>query len=267
MLWYRKDRVDHPPATWREMIEMAGQLPPDENGIEVQGARYEGYTVWFNSLLASAGGSILDDRGNVSLAPKPTRRALSVIRDVARSGAADPSISNDKEDETRLAFQGGDATFMVNYPFVYPAAMEEAPEVFENMGVAPWPRVDPDEPARVTLGGFNLGVGAFTRHPGKAFAAANCLRSAKNQIRAAEGGLTPTRTDLQTHPKVLEAYPFADVLFASIEEGSVRPLNPAYNDISLAVQRTLHPPASVSPAEVGALRDAVDDAVNSRGLL
>jgi multiple sugar transport system substrate-binding protein len=267
LLWYRKDRVERPPATWRELVDMAEALPAGENLIEVQGARYEGYTVWFNSLLESAGGAILDERGDVGLAAEPSRRALSVIRSVARSAAADPSISNMKEDETRLAFQDGRAAFMVNYPFVYAAAKEEAPEVFEQIGVAPWPRVDPAEPAHVTLGGFNLGIGAFTKQPEAAFDAANCIRSPRNQIRAAQGGLTPTRTELQTDPAVLEAYPYADLLFESIELGSVRPLNPAYNDISLAVQRTLHPPGSVEPSKVDELREKVDDAVNSRGLL
>jgi hypothetical protein len=45
-------------------------------------------------------------------------------------------------------------------------------------------------------------------------------------------------------------------------------VSPAYNDISLAVQGTLHPPRGIDPkSDVKALRDLVDDAVNSRGLL
>ena len=37
--------------------------------IEVQGRQYEGLTVWFNSLNASAGGSIIGPTGNVTLGP------------------------------------------------------------------------------------------------------------------------------------------------------------------------------------------------------
>jgi hypothetical protein len=45
-------------------------------------------------------------------------------------------------------------------------------------------------------------------------------------------------------------------------------VSPAYNDISLAVQGVLHPPRSIDPkSDVKRLRDLVDDAVNSRGLL
>ena len=58
LLWYRKDRVPTPPATWAEMVDMAEKI--GEGGrIQVQGNRYEGLTVWFNSLLASARGSVL----------------------------------------------------------------------------------------------------------------------------------------------------------------------------------------------------------------
>ena len=63
MLWYRKDLVPKPPETWDEMIEMAKKLPPVEGNILEQGQKYEGYVVWFNNLVASAGGEIVDAEG------------------------------------------------------------------------------------------------------------------------------------------------------------------------------------------------------------
>ena len=39
LLWYRKDLVPNPPATWDEMLEIARQLPAGERAIEVQAAR------------------------------------------------------------------------------------------------------------------------------------------------------------------------------------------------------------------------------------
>jgi multiple sugar transport system substrate-binding protein len=163
LLWYRKDKVPGgtPPATWEEMIQIADGLPEGENYIEVQASRYEGLTVWFNSLLESAGGSMLSGDGEsaeVSLPEEPTRAALEVMRNVARSSAADPNLPNSLEDEGRLAFQDGRAAFMVNYPFVYDAIEEARPEIFDQLGVAPYPSVVEGEPAKVTLGGYNLGV-------------------------------------------------------------------------------------------------------------
>ena len=80
-------------------------------------------------------------------------------------------MSNQREDTGDQAFNAGRAAFMVNYPFVYAAAKADAPKVFKNLGVAPWPSVDPGTTAKVTLGGFNLGVGKFSDHKDVAFAA------------------------------------------------------------------------------------------------
>ena len=146
LLWYRKDLVPNPPQTWAEMIRVAESLPANQGAIQVQAAKYEGFTVWFNSLLASAGGSIVDNRGKVALPSGPTEAALKVMKDVATAKGADPSISVNQEDQGRLAFQAGTSAFMVNYTFVYPAFQQEAPNIFRNLGVALWPRVDPDEP-------------------------------------------------------------------------------------------------------------------------
>jgi multiple sugar transport system substrate-binding protein len=269
LLWYRKDLVPNPPTTWDEMIKMADALPAGKNFIEVQGARYEGLSVWFNSLLESAGGRILTKSGAVSLARAPTQKALQVMRDVAHSKAADPSLSNSQEPDGELTFQNGKAAFMVNYPFVYVAIQKGNKDVFKNLGVALFPRVDPDRPARVTLGGYNLGVSRFSNHRQADFEAAQCLEQPENQIRYAVGdGLPPISESLYQDPKVVKTFPYANLLLQTFQAGSTRPVSPAYNDISLAIQGTIHPPASISPSSgVSSLRSRVDDAVNSRGLL
>jgi multiple sugar transport system substrate-binding protein len=268
LLWYRKDLVPNPPTTWDEMIDMAEKLPAGQNKIEVQAKRYEGYTVWFNSLLASAGGQMVK-QGKPSLATQPTQKTLEIMKRLATSSTADPNIANADEGTTDQVFNAGKAAFMVNYPFVYAAAKSDAPEVFQNLGVALWPRVDPNEPSHVTLGGFNLGVGAYTKQPKVAYAAAQCLLDDKRQIlRATKDGLPPVKESLYDNAKFREANPFADLLLQTFRDGSSRPVSPAYNDISLAVQGTIHPPRNIDPkSDVKALRDLVDDAVNSRGLL
>ncbi len=61
LLWYRSDLVKTPPVTWAQMIDDSIQLAKEgkPHYIEIQGAQYEGATVWFNTMLASAGGSVL----------------------------------------------------------------------------------------------------------------------------------------------------------------------------------------------------------------
>ncbi|MDQ3147047.1 MAG: ABC transporter substrate-binding protein [Actinomycetota bacterium] len=271
LLWYRKDRVDEAPETWDDLIAVAEELGED-NLVQVQGNRYEGLTVWFNSLVASAGGSILEGSGEepeVTVGDDATTRALEVMRDLATSSVADPTLSTSSEDEGRLAFETGGSSFMVNYTFVYPSAETNAPEVFENLAWARYPGVEAGEASKPPLGGINLGVGAYSDDPDLAFDAASCLAGAENQIVAAQkGGLPPTREALYDSPEMQEAFPFADLLRESIADAAPRPITPAYNDVSLAIFQTIHPPGSIDPeSATKELEDKIGQAVTSGGLL
>jgi len=269
LLWYRTDRVARPPQTWDEMIDMAEALGA-QGTIEAQGERYEGLTVFFVSLLASAGGSVLATDGQtLALEPGPARRALAVMRRLARSPAADPGLARAREDQARLAFEAGGASFMVNYTYVWPSARANAAHIARHMGWARWPAVDAQHPSRVTIGGINIGVGAFTRHPRAAFAAAVCIAARdKQRLAAVRGGLPPTSVSLYDSPEVRAAFPFADVLLATLRDAVQRPQTPLYNDVSLAISRTLHPMREIEPgADMQRLRGALDRALHSEGLL
>lgn len=263
LLWYRKDMVDQPPETWEDLIAMAEEM---DTNVEVQAAAYEGYTVWINSLIQSAGGQILEDPDTAALAEEPTRAALEVISSLANSPVASPSISNSREDTGRLAFEAGDAFFQVNYPFIYPSAA--AIEGFqEKIGWAPYPRVDADTPAKAPIGGFNFGVGEFTEHPDEAFDAVACLRNERNQrIAAVKGGLPPTLSALYDNPDFQKDYPFAELIRDSIDTGAPRPATPLYADLSLALFTALSPPSGVDPEAAGELKQVVQDALDGKGL-
>jgi multiple sugar transport system substrate-binding protein len=293
LLWYRTDRVANPPVTWDEMLREAESISLAAGGgsagdgsaaegrsatkgdsaagtIEAQGARYEGLTVLFVSLLRSAGGRLLDESGRrVALPPAPTREVLELMRRFATSAAAPPNLAVEREDEARLGFESGRSAFMLNYPFVWPSARDNAPEVARNMGWARWPRVRPDLPSRVTLGGINIGVAAFTRHADAARDAALCLTSAEHQRLAARlGGLPPTLEALYDDSDVRARFPFADTLRETLRDAVQRPATPLWSDVSLAVSHTLHPMRGIDPDETQQrLRDAVERALASEGLL
>jgi multiple sugar transport system substrate-binding protein len=137
------------------------------------------------------------------------------------------------------------------------------------MGWARWPSISRDRESRVTIGGINLGVGAYSKHPESAFAAASCLASENNQrLAAVKGGLPPTITSLYRDSKVREIFPFADILLETLNNGVQRPQTPLYNDISLAISHTLHPMRSINPEkDVRRLRKKIERALHSEGLL
>ena len=272
LLWYRKDLVKQPPKTWDQMIDEAENLK-EAGSIQVQASRYEGYMVLVNALIESAGTEILSSPEEVGLEQKPTEQALQVIGRLANGGAAPPSLSTSDEDTARLGFEAGESAFMTNYTFAYASAEAEAPDVFKNMGFARFPRVDASKPSKPPLGGFNLAVSSYSENKDVAFEAAACLANDKSQKTAVElDGLPPSRSDLYTDKAVTGAYPgFAELVKESIEAAGPRPTTPAYQDVSLAVQRSLHPPDKIDPEDTESIYDelksSVEDAVKREGLL
>lgn len=271
LLWYREDLVPEPPTTWAGMLDMSRDLARQgkPHYVEIQGAQYEGLTVWFNSLINSAGGSILNPSATEPSLGPPAVRAASIMRDLARSPAADPSLPNQMEDQNRLAMESGVAAFEINYPFVYPSMKSNNPTLFKNFRWAVYPRVDADRPSRPTIGGIDLAVSAYSRHPDLAFDAALCLRDRENQLNAAlKGGLPPTLRALYDEPDFMKEYPFSKEVLTSLESASVRPLTPAYQNVSIAVSHTLSPPSDIQPeSDVSTIREQIDEALRSEGVI
>jgi multiple sugar transport system substrate-binding protein len=272
LLWYRKDLVKKPPVTWDEMIEQAEQLK-EAGTIQVQANRYEGFMVWANALIESAGTPILSGPETVDLEQAPTEKALEVMGRLANSSAAPPSLSTSDEDSARLGFEAGESAFMTNYTFAYASAQAEAPDIGKEMGFARFPRVDASVPSKPPLGGFNLAVSSFSKNKDVDFEAAACLANKQSQLTAVElDGLPPSRSDLYANKVVTKAYPgFAELVKESIEAAGPRPTTPAYQDVSLAVQRSLHPPDKIDPEDTESIYDELEsnleDAVKREGLL
>ena len=274
LLWYREDLVPNPPKTWDEMIDMAEKLGPQRGRVQVQANRYEGLVVWVNQLIASAGTSVLAGPKEVRLDEAPTEKALGIIGRLSRSDIAPTNITTANEDSARLGFEAGNSAFQINYPFVYPSAKENAPKIFQQMGATQYPAVDAQHPAKPPIGGINIGVSAYSKHKDLAFEATECLIKPENQLEIATlGGLPPVREDLYDEPEIDKVYPgFADQIRDAIKSAGPRPSeSPAYQDLSLAIQRAVHPTTKIDPKNLDPaydkLRDNVEKAVKREGLL
>ena len=160
----------NPPKTWDEMIAMAKKLPAGEGNILEQGQKYEGYVVWFNNLVASAGGTIvnaegkptLGDAGGQGRADHPRRRHLRPRRPVAlhRAGGPGPARLRGRQGRVpaQLALRVGRR----------PHGRQDQPGDQEGLRRT-WAtrptRVNPSEPSRVSIGGANLGVPKYGQEP------------------------------------------------------------------------------------------------------
>ena len=141
LLWYRSDLVPTPPTTWAQMIADAEQLAKEgkPHYIEIQGAQYEGATVWFNTMVASAGGTVLNPDATKVTLGAPAVKALTIMKQLATSTAADPSLSVQMENQNRLQMEAGNAAFELNYPFVYPGMKTGQPEAVQGLQVGALP--------------------------------------------------------------------------------------------------------------------------------
>jgi multiple sugar transport system substrate-binding protein len=271
LLWYRDDLVKTPPTTWDQMIADAEQLAKEgkPHYIEIQGAQYEGVTVWFNTLVESAGGRILTPNGQQASLGPPAVTALEIMKKLGTSPAADPSLPVQMEDQNRLAMEAGTAAFELNYPFVYPSMKADNPEMFKHFKWALYPGVKAGQPARVTIGGIDMAISKYSPHPDLAFQAALCLRDRQNQLNAAVlGGLPPTLESLYSDPAMFPSYPFHADILSALQTASVRPKTPAYQNVSIVISHNVSPPADINPVSTEqALVGQINDAIQSKGLI
>ncbi len=271
LLWYRKSVAsqagldpESQPVTWQQIIDAAKQT---STTVEVTGGRYEGYMVWINSLVASAGGEVMKDTtagrdAQPTLDTDAGRAAADVIHKVATDGVADPQLSTAIEETARAGFQADSGGFMVNWPYVYGAARAAVDDgsldqaVLDDIGWARVPRVDQGTESAPPLGGINLGVGAFGKHQDLVVDAVGCITAVDSQIEymLAEGN-PGARSAVFDDAEVQQTFPMADLIRDSINSATPRPQSAYYTDISAATVREFHPPASVRPDSTPAAAD------------
>ncbi|MBM3714728.1 MAG: extracellular solute-binding protein [Actinobacteria bacterium] len=257
LLWYRESVAEaagldmSQPVTWDQIIEVAED---QDKQIGVQGALAESLTVWINALVASAGGQILEDpeaspdEMQLGLETDAGRAAADIIGRIGSEGLGGSGLPTADENASMNLFQGDSGSFMVNWPFVWPAMQSSDPEIIDDLGWAVYPRVDAATPAAPPVGGINLGVGAYSENTDLAWRAVECIVQPENQAQYfVTNGNPPSNTAAYDDPQVQEQFPMADTIRESLDLGAPRPQTPYYNEISIGLQRTWHPPTAVNP--------------------
>lgn len=235
--------------------------------------------VWINALVLGAGGQIITNpeagrNATPSLASEAGAKAAEIIGNLARSPAAAADLSTAKEEQARATFQGDNGMFMLNWPYVLAAARSAVEEgtlsqdVVDDIGWARYPRVFPDKPSQPPLGGANLAIGAYTRHPDLAVQLVECVNALPKatQYMLDEGEPSPYEASYND-PQVRDKYPNADLIRDSIGTGGPRPLTPYYVDVTGSVIQTWHPPASVNSDTPQRTDQFMADVLNGRRLL
>ena len=229
-IFYRTDEVDSAPKDWETLYQEAQK----GNGVVYQGFRYEGLTVNFLELLYSDGGTIVSDDGKSATADsQEVKDVLKFMSDGIKNGAAPKAVTTYKEEESRRAFESGNATFMRNWPYAY--ALGKDSKIADKFDIATFPGFAGKKPAGV-VGGYNLGISAYSKNPEGSLAFIDfATKPDQQKIMATEASLPPTVSDVYDDPAVKKAMPFADQLRSAIEQAKARPPSPVYPQISEAV--------------------------------
>jgi multiple sugar transport system substrate-binding protein len=246
MLYWRTDLMAAPPHTFDELSRIAaravsaGSVP---YGLVWQGARYEGLVTVFLEYLSAFGGAILDGRSHVLVDSDAAVRALTTMRDeIVSSHIVPPAVLSWQEEETRFAFQNGEAAFMRNWP--YAAAQLEAraeSRVAGRFGVTLMPAGDGGV-SGAALGGSNLAINANSNRPDEAYALVEYLTRPEQMIeRAVAVGQFPSRESLYNDDTLAGALKIApSVAREIVSHAVVRPVTPVYAELSEILQVHLH---------------------------
>lgn len=263
ILWFRKSVAEaagldmSKPVTWDQIMAAAQE---QDKYLGVQGAQAESMTVWVNALIESAGDSILKnpeepaDELELGLTSEAGRTAAEIIGTIGDKGLGGPGLATSTENDSLIGFQSDKGSFMVNYPFVWPAtkgAVEAGTlekSVLEDIGWALYPQVIEGEDTAPPLGGINLGVGAESDNVELAYKAIECIVQPENQATYfVTNGNPPSNTEAYEDPRVEEQFPMAPTIRESLELAAPRPQTPYYNEISTGIQQTWSPPSEVEP--------------------
>jgi multiple sugar transport system substrate-binding protein len=256
-LYYRTDQVPKAPSDWTQVYTEA----KSKNGIVYQGSQYEGLTVDYLELLYSAGGKVLSGDGKSAAIDSPqATQALSLMVNGIKSGAAPKAVLTYKEEEARRAFESGKYTFMRNWPYAY--ALDKKTSIGNKFAVAPLPGFN-GKPASGVIGGYNLGISAYSKNPSAALEFANYITGAKPQaIFAAKAALPPVLTQTYSDPSVKSALPFASELLTAVQQAKARPVSPVYQQISEAIYKNVYSALQGSTSPAAAVK-AMQSQINS----
>ncbi|GAB3459144.1 ABC transporter substrate-binding protein [Massilia terrae] len=250
LLFYRKDLLEKyhekVPATWEELAATAQRIQDAERragkrdlyGYVFEGKAYEGLSCNALEWIASyGGGTVVEPDGRISI---DNARAAQALDMAARwpGTIAPKNVVSFAEEEARSVFQGGNAVFMRNWSYVWDLAQQGDSKIKGAVGMAALPRGEGGKSVS-TLGGWQLAVSKYSKHPAEAADLVMFLTSKEMQKkRALLAGSLPTYPALYSDQQLLRAAPYMAQLSTAFASATARPSTVTadkYNAVSSAL--------------------------------
>lgn len=249
LLYYRKDLLAaqgySPPRTWPELVAQARAIVAAQRaagremyGYSGQFKQYEGLVCDMLEFIASRGGGLVDPHTGRCLLSEPAAvEAVRFVRQQIIGHIAPRGVLTYQEPESLALFLQGKAVFMRNWPYAWALLQQrQRSQVAGRVGITVLPHF-PGQASAATLGGWQVGISAFSRRPRPAWRFVSFLISRPIQkLLAIEAGRLPARRDVFEDPEVLEARPHFRLLRQVLARARPRPRTPLYPALSRILQ-------------------------------
>ncbi|HMF95502.1 MAG TPA: extracellular solute-binding protein [Vicinamibacterales bacterium] len=270
VLFYRKDLVPTPPATWDALLDVASRISREHHvsGYLYNAGRWEATVFDHLAMFWAQGGELVDRAGRPTFGEGANRRAmlrlLTFLRDTIERGASPRSVlgHNDYQQLTAAAIAGDAAMFLGGNWQLKDLQTGLAPSEFAKWDVAPIPVADRGTHSTGT-GGWIWVV--FARDPVRRQAAVEFVRDVEAPAHAAR--ISEATGHLPVRQSVYRDFPIfsQDLWYRRFGEmlvyGHARPTVPIYPTISQELQLAIGAVVSGARTPDQAL-DAAWSAVN-----
>lgn len=248
ILYYRKDLVPTPPATWDELLGTASRIAKERGiaGYLYNGGRWEGTVFDHLPMFWAQGGELVDADGRPIFGQPPHRermvRVLSFLRDTIATGASPRSVlaGNDYKQLSAAAIAGDVAMFLGGNWQLRELQDGLAPEELAKWDVAPIPQAEAGRRSTGT-GGWIWVV--FAKDEARRRASIDLLRfieSPPHVARIAQHtGHLPVRRSLYRDNAVFRDDPWLARFGAMLADARARPAVAIYPALSEQLQTAI----------------------------
>jgi len=228
LLFRNTDLAKDKPDTFEDIKSACKAIEKD--CLTTQLKQYEGLTVNTLGFINGWGGEVLDASGEPAVESPEAKAGLQALVAAYKDKPIPPASTAATEEETNLAFTGGDTAFAINWPYMYTNA-EEAGLNFEVQ-----PLVGEKGVGVSTLGGYNNGINVNSEHKATARDFIEFVINEDNQMSFAEASFPPVLSKIYDDKELIDKYPYLPALKESLENAKPRPVSPFYPAISKAIQ-------------------------------
>lgn len=248
VLYYRRDLLEQagfaPPRDFADLIRIARALedPPKRWGFVWQGKQYEGLVCDYLEVLRGFGGFWVNPATlQVGLDRPEAAAALKFLQDCIHGTPpiSPPGVTTYTEEESRRLFQDGRAVFLRNWPYCWRLAQAPDSPIHGKVGVMSMVHT-PEGRSAGTLGGWGLGISAFSRHPDLALAfVRHATTLASERALCLDTGYAPALRAAYDDSLLRAANPFLEQLLRLHANAVPRPQIARYALVSDILQRHL----------------------------